>query len=372
MLRKAIPPEMAMWSFNECINMFRDTAKKTGLDKYNTLADSFTTVGQALGPAGNLRHSADIFSRYSLMGIDFSATSLQVRRVIESALTYHRMQRQLVNGFKQGDVDFALIQDEGLDSNSKANDMVSGSGKINFMTDTVTSQGRAFNFMRITLFQSISQGAQSVMWNNRVFIVMRLPDRVEAQKAVRRLRLPDEFIPVIMNLPDGEAFISAPGLGRARHMKTEFLDLGGYPSDQDVSYTMAAEWKWLEEQSEFGEVPDDSSAMAEYISEIANRHNQPTLPANQEEHPAKAPVTLLSDWAEFLTAVQENPDASSSGFARILTWGAYKSARVARSLIADGLISTTTTSTKGRPSIRYQLTQKGIDSLEAWSAHDNK
>lgn len=371
-IRTALPRDAAMLSYNECVEAIREVARGTHQDKYQTFADCLAIVGQALGASGNIRRAPDIVGRYSLMGIDFSKTSLQVRHVIEYALTYHLMQRQLARGFKQGGVDFAVIEDEGLDSHSKAYDMVSGSGRINFMTDAVNSQGRAFNFTRIFLFQSISQAAENIMWNNRVFVAMRLPDRTEAQKAARRLSLTDDYVPVIMNLPDGEAFISAPGLGRARHMKTDLLDLGGYPSDEDVSVTMADEWKWVEENSEFAAPPEDTSEMATCISEIVKRHNQPPVPVARQPARETPPVTLLGDWAQFLIAVRENPTTSSSGFGRILNWGTYKAARVAKALVADGLLVTTTANTKGRPSIHYQITPKGVESLEAWSSHDKK
>lgn len=373
MLRKSLPSGDAMFSFNECTHAIRDAARTTGMDKYITLADSFAVVGQALGAAGNLRQPPDIFSRYSLMGIDFSQTSLQVRRVIESALTYHLMQRQLARGFKQNDVDIGVVQDEGLDSQSKAQDMVSGSGRINFMTDTVNSQGRAFNLMRIYLFQSMSQAAENAMWNNRVFVSMRLPDRGEAVKAVRRHNLTDDYVPIMMNLPDGEAFISAPGLGRARHMKTDFIDLGGYPSEGDVRALMANEWTWLEQHSEFADVAEDTGELGACVSEIVKRRSQPSLAEVRPSVPDVPAAKLLSDWAQFLMAIRENPAAPSSSYARILKWGGYRTARVARDLAAAGMITTApAANAKGRPSIRYQLTPKGVESLEGLSSNDNK
>lgn len=240
------------------------------------------------------------------------------------------------------------------------------------MTDTVNSQGRAFNFMRIYLFQSISQAAENTMWNNRVFVSMRLPDRTEALKAVRRHGLTDDYVPIIMNLPDGEAFISAPGLGRVRHMKTDFRNLGAYPSDGEVSATMANEWKWLEKNSEFADAPEETSEMANCVSEIVKRHNKPPVPIVQQATLKTPPVKLLGDWAQFLVAVRDQPSTSSSGFARILNWGTYKTARVAKELVTSGLLVTATANTKGRPSIRYQLTQQGIESMEAWLSNDKK
>jgi hypothetical protein len=176
----------------------------------------------------------------------------------------------------------------------------------------------------------------------------------------------------MMNLPDGEAFISAPGLGRARHMKTDFVDLGGYPSYEDVSVTMAGEWKWLDENSEFADAPEDAGEMAACISEILKRRNHSPMPVVQPVARETPPVSLLGDWAQFLIAVRENPTTCSSGFGRILNWGTYKASRVAKALVADGLLITTTANTKGRPSVRYQITPKGVNSLEAWSSHDKK
>jgi len=371
-VRESLGKDEPMISMNQAIQLFRDLAGKTGKEKYNTFADRLSVAARALGKNANMQKGAPVLSRYSALGIDFSGVSIQVRHAIENMFLYQLMQTRLSRGFAKG-VDVIVCYDESIETYSKSFNTVAGSGRVRFQ-EMFCSQGRTFNFGRIILGQYLSQLAETVLSNTRILIVLRLADPAEARLAVRHLGLSDEFIPVIQNLPDGHAFIKVPGLHTVQ-IRVELVELGNFPSDEDIALAMADELKWVAGNSTYDTVHQNGCGVDKEAAEVIANFTQPTKEASNEssvEPERVIPATLLADWVEFLNEVLATPSAASTQHGKNLKWGMYKTARVKKELTEAGLITATKQNTSGRPAERLLVTRKGIVSLEALKSNDKK
>lgn len=358
-------------TLNQGATVASGLVETSGKDKFGTFSAQMSMLAQVLGKNADFQSGPDILGKYQGLGLDFSGVSLKARYLIEIAITQQFLQGKLSSGLSK-DACLVLIHDEGSDTFSRVVDQTTAS-RVQWQNDLLV-KSRSLKVGKIILLQFISQGCDSLLSSMRVLIVMRLPDPTEARLAVRYLNLPEEFIPVIQNLPDGEAFFKTPMLLHGVHIKIPFTDLGPYPSDHDIAIRMARELKWLEDNSTYARRPEIIGTMDKDIAEIIARHISPPVKA---EVPAVEPeqvvsAALLADWAEFLREVLANTTATSTQHGRNLKWGMYKTARVKKELLKAGLIAATKQNTAGRPAERLLVTRKGIVSLEALPANDKK
>lgn len=137
---------------------------------------------------------------------------------------------------------------------------------------------------------------------------------------------------------------------------------------------MGPEIKWLEEHSTYAAPPHVAGSMDKDVAGIIERDicppKAPEPPPVEPEH--VTPTALLADWAEYMREILTNPTAASIQHGKNLKWGRYKTSRVKTELMAAGLIDATKQNTAGRPSDQLSVTRKGIVSLEAMTANDNK
>ena len=363
-------------TLNQAAAIASGLVETSGKEKFGTFSAQLSVLAQLFGKKNaNLQAGPVINGRYRGLGVDWSGVSLKSRHLSEIAITQQFLQGNLSKGFSTSGSCLVLIHDEGADTWSRILSPSTASSP-NWQDDLLV-KSRALRVGKIVILQFVSQGSDALWSSVHVIIVMRLPDYGEASRACRYLNLPpDEFAPVIMNLPTGEAFIKTPVLPHGVRIKTPFVDLGPYPSDAEIAARMAPEIKWLEEHSTYADPPQVTGTMDKDVAAIIERDIRPSKapesPAVVTPEPVE-PVTLLSDWARFLNAVLVNPSAASSMFAGILNFGSYKTSRLAKALVAAGLLATVTAKTKGhRSPVRYIVTRKGLASLEALTRHDGK
>jgi len=339
-------------------------AEASGKDKFGTFSMQMHLLAQILGKNANLQTPPDIAGRYRGLGLDFSGVALKSRHLIEVAIIQQFLQGTLTHGFKK-DSCLILIHDEGSDTFSSSVDQ--GSAGRQKWQDDLLVKSRSLKVGKIILLQFISQGCDSLLSSMRVLIIMRLPDPAQARLAVRYLNLPDEFIPIIQNLPDGEAFLKTPRLNRGLHIRIPNTDLKNYSSDGVIAQRMANEIQWLADNSTYAPPPKTKCGNDDSVATIIARDIYPAAPDHPAIEPEQVnPATLLSDWVEFMTEILANPNATSSQHGRNLNWGNYKLVRIKKEMIEAGLIAVTKQNTAGRPAERLLVTRLGITSLESF------
>jgi hypothetical protein len=340
-------------------------------EKFGTFSAQMSNLAQMLGKNANLTNGPDIIGRYRGLGVDFSGISLKSRHIIENAITQQFLQGQLSNGFAKRGKYLILIHDEGADTFSSSNQ--ANRSRPSWQDDLLV-KSRALKVGKIVILQFLSQSCDSLLSSMRVLIVMRLPDPNEARLAVRYLNLTDDYIPIIQNLPNGEAFFKTSRLPHGVHVKIPFIDLGPYPSDGDIASRMASEIKWVEDNSTYAQQPDCVGAMDAEVAKIIDRDICPPItPEPVAVIPEQVmPVQLLGDWSCFLSEIIAHPDSNSTQHGKNLKWGMYKTNRIKKEVVEAGLVAATKQKTVGRPSERLMVTRKGMASLEALKTNDKK
>ena len=216
----------------------------------------------------------------------------------------------------------------------------SGSGFVSAAKREIT-QMRSRSICIIYNCQSYARMTEDIKENTNFVCAYRTPATAEMQELGVRLNLTDEQQQRLPQLPDGRAFIIAPGMPRAIEVQFPYVELGDYPPEEVTAARMEPVLNQLRGQTIFSredpiEPLDIENILAEdrRAAEAAPTAN----PAQSASNTQPFQGTLLADQMAMLRDVVRYPESGVADRMRRLGFGGFKNSRIKQELIDLGLL----------------------------------
>lgn len=310
-----------------------------GSRKCESIAVALATFNLYLGDTARVRTSTDWTTNYPTIIYDFEGAPAAYRNCL-SALRLLRLQAASTHAGHTDQLVRAIFHDEaGLDS-GRDSEAAASAGHVTATKRSVT-QLRSRGIGLIFSTQAYAQLTEDIQDNTNTVFAFRTPASGEAQELGRRLGLKDEQVQRLRHLPDGAAFMLAPGLPVAVEVQFENIDLGNYPPEDWVTAQMTPVLATIRAGVVFSrEVPIkplDLTQILESGGAAEGCITESKSPGNTVNLPPYA-GTLLGDQLALLRDVVRFPEAGVAERFRRLGFGGAKGNRVKQDLLDLGLL----------------------------------
>lgn len=355
-------------SWEDFRRVVENQAKLQGKENLYTAARTLFHITVALGQAARIRQAPDIRGRYGieileLVGVD--------PRLIKCILGFD-FTRLLLEAAEQGhttELREVLVIDEGAPLFSREL-REEGAGYVDPMKRYISMAGFAGTGLCVGI-QNLSQTDPFVLGNCGVFVCFQCASYDDAVVASKMLCLPRESIQEIMSLPVGTAFVLCAGWERAVKVTIPLMDMGPYPSDQEVRRIVQPELDWIEQRTIYAEYEHSSSAPIDYHDVVGEKGCDSASTLSKANGSAHSEGQIFEDHFLLMDEARKfSSDGLRAHYSR-LGWGVEKGNRILRELKSMGCVVVNEVKAPGQKSGRSRLvvvlTEKGVERRNAYA-----
>jgi hypothetical protein len=351
---RSLKPGQAFPSWRDLAFILLNVAGKEHRPKLITLANAILSLAAVQGRSAVIRRAPDMENRYRLIVYEYQQLPPRIHHFLSAV----RLLRSQMKAMSQGHghhLREIFVSDEAALEFGEEFSSVAGSNYVPIHKRIIT-QNRSFGSGVIAGAQMLSTIDSCLKSNAATVVCFRCPNPKEAREAQQLLLLPDEAVPQIMSLPTGTFFVRSVGLSRTALATFPKVELGAYPSDEEVSRRLAAEFAWLEQHTIFSPAKPDDAEPLSYLEILGEAVEPPTEASSATE---AIPKQFFAEHRALLLEIRANPTASVTEHYEQLKWSAGRGNRVKDQLLAMGLIcSAREKSANGRPREILILTDK--------------
>ncbi|MCX6896631.1 MAG: hypothetical protein NTZ16_14295, partial [Verrucomicrobia bacterium] len=328
-----------MVSLKQLEDIFRHLGAR-GSRKCETIANALATFNLFLGDTARVRQGVAWEDKQPVIIYDFEGTPPAYRACL-SGLRLLRLQAQAGQQGHNCHLRRVIFHDEAGLEFGREFEAQAGSGFVPIAKRWI-SQMRSRGIGILFGCQSYGQMTEDIKDNTSIVLAFRSPAPAEAQELAVRLNLTDDQRQHLRQLPDGRAFMIAPGLSRAVEVQFSYIDLGDYPPEESITARMTPVLAQLRQQTLFSREEPIKPLDIEKILAAESPDSEAT-PTESSTQPASNPGLfsgmLLGDQ---LCLLRDVVDYSESGVAerfRRLGFGGAKGNRIKQELIDLGLLT---------------------------------
>lgn len=300
----------------------------------DTIASALATFNLFLGDTARVEEAAPWENLFPVIILDREAASPAYRACLDGMMQ-HRFQVQAAQeGFTHHLRRVIFYDEAGLEfgRESAAQQVAAGfvsAGKKNI------SQMRSYGVGIFYSGQSYGSMSEDIKENTNHIASFRTLAADDIRELGLRMNLTESQKQRLPTLPPGRAFIAAPDLPTAVEVQFDFVDLGPYPSEAEISARMDPVLRELRSRTMF--TPEEPIQPLD-VGALLGEEAAAAAPNQTAADASLVTKALLEDHWAFLRDVRQHGDSGVSARIRRLGFGGSKGMRIKEELIALRLL----------------------------------
>jgi hypothetical protein len=313
--------------------VFRGLGRR-GDRRCDTIASALATFNLFLGDTARIEESPPWEDQFPVIILDREGAPPAYRACLDGMMQ-HRFQAQAALEGYTPHLRRVLCYDEaGLEFGREFETQQVGAGFVSAAKRGI-SQMRSYGVAIIYSGQSYGLMSEDIKDNTNCVCAFRTVSTDDIRELGLRMNLSESQKQRLPTLPPGRAFVTAPDLPGPVEVQFEFVNLGDYPAEDQITARMDPVLRELRKQMVFTrEDPIEPLDVGGLLGEDAPPPVSTPAPAGAESIAG----TLLADHWAFLRDVAQHEDNGIAARLHRLGFGGSKGHRIKEELLTLGLL----------------------------------